>query len=130
MQAVRDLGLNPYRGGIAPKGTVTSPWVTSLDLKITQVLPGFRKNDEFVITLGIQNLLNLFDDEMGVYKYPYYTRTTNLFDVEMTEDFSKYILSEARYFDNRSKDDLRNVNTSNNASLWRAQLGFRYNFNF
>ncbi len=130
MQAVRDLGLNPYRGGIAPKGTVNSPWVTSLDLKITQILPGFRKNDEFVITLGIQNLLNLLDDEMGVYKYPYYTRTTNIFDVQMTEDFSKYILSPARYYDNRSKDDLRNVNTSNNASLWRAQLGFRYNFNF
>ena len=58
---------------------------------------------KFVITLGIQNLLNLLDDEMGVYKYPYYTRTTNIFDVQMTEDFSKYILSPARYYDNRSK---------------------------
>ena len=90
-------GLASYAGQIVPMGAFEFPYQTSLDLKITQVLPGFRKNDEFVITLGIQNLLNLLDDEMGVYKYPYYTRTTNIFDVQMTEDFSKYILSPARY---------------------------------
>ena len=97
-----------------------------------------KNNDKAVILFARDPVLghvktrlsSLLDDEMGVYKYPYYTRTTNIFDVQMTEDFSKYILSPARYYDNRSKDDLRNVNTSNNASLWRAQLGFRYNFNF
>ena len=41
------------------------PWQSSLDFKVTQILPGFRGDDEFVITLGIENLLNLIDDDKG-----------------------------------------------------------------
>ena len=43
------LGLAAYAGQIVPPGAYEYPWQTSLDLKITQILPGFRAEDEFVI---------------------------------------------------------------------------------
>jgi len=125
MRMVRALNLAP--GQIAAKGTAEAPWNSTVDLKITQILPGFRAEDEFVITLGIQNLLNMLNDEWGVIRGRDYTGTVAIFDVEMTEDFSKYILSEGVGFD---LDNPGDVYTSFNASVWRAQLGFKYNFNF
>jgi hypothetical protein len=128
MQYIKDLGLDKYAGQIAEKGATETPWNTTLDLKITQILPGFRADDEFVITLGIQNLLNLIDDEKGEYTYPWYTRTYQIFDVEMTDleagQYQTYILSKADGY------DWGVTNTSSTMSRWRAQLGFRYNFKF
>ena len=125
MRMVKALNLTP--GQIAAKGTATAPWNTTLDLKITQILPGLRDEDEFVITLGIQNLLNMLNDDWGTIRGRDYTGTVAIFDVNMTEDFSKYILSEGTAFD---LDNPRDIYTSFNASIWRAQLGFKYNFNF
>ena len=125
MRMVKALNLTP--GQIAAKGTANAPWNNTLDLKITQILPGLRDEDEFVITLGIQNLLNMLNDEWGTIRGRDFTGTVAIFDVNMTEDFSKYILSEGREFDLNNPGD---IYTSFNASLWRAQLGFKYNFNF
>ena len=125
MRMVKALNLTP--GQIAAKGTANAPWNNTLDLKITQILPGLRDEDEFVITLGIQNLLNMLNDEWGTIRGRPYTGTVAIFDVNMTEDFSKYILSKGRGFD---LDNPGDIYTSFNASIWRAQLGFKYNFNF
>jgi outer membrane receptor for ferrienterochelin and colicin len=127
MEMIRSLGLEGYRGSIAPKGHYNAPYVSTMDVKVTQVLPGFRAEDEFIIELGIRNILNLLDDEMGVHRSGHYTRTNPIFDVEMTADFSKYILSPSYAFD---LDNPMGVRTQTTPSLWRAQLGFRYNFNF
>ena len=127
MDMIRALGLEGYRGSIAPKGHINAPYVSTMDVKVTQVLPGFRDEDEFIIELGIQNILNLLDDEMGVHRSAHYTRTNPIFDVEMTADFSKYILSPSYAFD---LDNPMGIRTQTTPSLWRAQLGFRYNFNF
>jgi hypothetical protein len=122
---VKALNLTP--GQIAAKGTANAPWNTTIDLKITQILPGFRDEDEFVLTLGIQNLLNMLNDDWGTIRGRDYTGTVAIFDVDMTEDFSRYILSEGSEFDLSNPGD---IYTSFNASLWRAQLGFKYNFKF
>ena len=128
MKLLKDLGLMKYAGGIADKGSIDTPWVTSLDLKITQVLPGFRKDDTFVITLGIQNLLNLIDDEKGEYVSATYTRARAIFDLEMTDkvgdSYQKYILKKGYNYYNDQ------VYKSFPMSTWRAQLGFKYNFSF
>ena len=127
MEMIRALGLEGYRGSIAPKGHINSPYVSTMDVKVTQVLPGLRDEDEFIIELGIQNILNLIDDDMGVHRSGHYTRTNPIFDIDMTEDFSKYILSPSYAFDLENPMGIR---TQTTPSLWRAQLGFRYNFNF
>ena len=98
-----------------------------MDFKVTQILPGFRAEDELVITLGVQNILNLLNDDWGTIRGRDYTGTVAIFDVEMVDNFSKYVLSPGRDF---RVSDPRRIYTSFNASLWRAQLGLKYNFNF
>ena len=49
-----------------------NPTLHQKNFKITQILPGFRNDDEVVITFGIENLLNLLDDDKGVIRYGYY----------------------------------------------------------
>ena len=124
MRVIAALDLSP---GIAAKGTTEAPWNTQMDFKITQILPGFRAEDEFVITFGVQNILNLLNDDWGTIRGRDFTGTVAIFDVEMVDNFSKYRLSPGRDF---RVNDPKNIYTSFNASLWRAQLGFKYNFNF
>ena len=85
------LGLQGYAGQILPTGVFEYPWQTTLDLKITQILPGFRAEDEFVISLGIENLLNLIDSDKGEIRYGSYTGTVDVLDMKMNDDFTKYI---------------------------------------
>jgi outer membrane receptor for ferrienterochelin and colicin len=128
MQMMADLDLQGYAGRIAPKGHINAPYVSTMDVKVTQVFSGIRGGkDEIVIEFGIQNILNLLDDEMGVHRSGHYTRTNPIFDVNMTEDFSKYILSPSYAF---NPENPMGIRTQTTPSLWRAQLGFRYNFSF
>ena len=39
------------------KAIINAPYVSTMDVKVTQVLPGFRAEDEFIIELGIQKHL-------------------------------------------------------------------------
>ena len=102
-----------------------------MDLKITQVLPGFRDDDEFVISLGIENLLNLLDDNAGEIFYGDYTGKIPVLDFSLTPDLSRYI-----YGNNRGADYAYGYNPNNPFdliksavnSIWRAQLGFTYKF--
>ena len=130
------LGLASYAGQIVPNGVYEYPWQTSLDLKITQILPGFRAEDEFVISLGIENLLNLIDSDNGEIKYGPYNGKMAVLDMYMSDDFSKYIYPNYKgrgypdwaYGFNQSNP--KGIRKSAVNSIWRAQLGFTYKFSF
>ena len=130
------LGLASYAGQIVPNGVYEYPWQTSLDLKITQILPGFRAEDEFVISLGIENLLNLIDSNKGEIEYGNYNGKMAVLDMFMNEDFSKYIYPNYKgrgypdwaYGFNQSNP--KGIRKSAVNSIWRAQLGFTYKFSF
>ena len=129
------LGLDKYAGTIAPRGSLEFPWQSSLDLKIKQVLPGFRADDELIITLGIENVLNMLNDDWGVIEYGYYSGRIPIMDLNIYE--GKYVYSLI-YDDDGSIDrglafgynlnDPLNTNISYTQSVWRAQLGFVYKF--
>ena len=119
------FGLEGKAGEIADRGSMRFPWQSSLDFKITQVLPGFRESDEFVITLGIENLLNLLDDDKGVVRYGYFSGRIPVIDLKII-DGSKYDYSRNAF--RYSFDDPYNMSLSATQSVWRAQLGFKYNF--
>lgn len=130
------LGLASYAGQIVPNGVYEYPWQTSLDLKITQILPGFRAEDEFVISLGIENLLNLIDSDKGEARYGPYNGKMAVLDMYMNDDFSKYIYPNYKgrgypdwaYGFNQSNP--KGIRKSAVNSIWRAQLGFTYKFSF
>ena len=124
-------GLERFKGRILPPGVFEFPWQTSLDLKITQILPGFRDDDGFVVTLGIENLLNLIDDEEGVIRYGDYTGKIDVFDFQLTSDYSKYIFGNSRGADYAFRYNPSNpyeLRKSAVNSIWRAQLGVTYKF--
>ena len=118
------LGLDKYAGTIAPRGSLEFPWQSSLDLKIKQVLPGFRSDDEVIITLGIENILNMINDDWGVIEYGYYSGRIPVIDLYIHE--GKYTYNKLGF--GYSLDDPMNINTSFTQSVWRAQLGFVYKF--
>ena len=117
-------GLGKYAGQIAPRGSFNYPWQSSLDFKITQVLPGFRADDEVIITLGIENLLNLIDDNKGVVRYGYYSGRIDVIDLRIVDDKYDYSGYAFRYNPDRPFEETLSVTQS----VWRAQLGFKYKF--
>ena len=128
------LGLQGYAGQILPTGVFEYPWQTTLDLKITQILPGFRAEDEFVISLGLENLLNLIDSNKGEIRYGSYTGTVDVLDMQMSDDFTKYIYPRSRggadYAFRFNPSNPQEIRKSAVNSIWRAQLGFTYKFSF
>ena len=128
------LGLQGYAGQILPTGVFEYPWQTTLDLKITQILPGFRAEDEFVISLGLENLLNLIDSDKGEIRYGSYTGTVDVLDMQMSDDFTKYIYPRSRggadYAFRFNPSNPQEIRKSAVNSIWRAQLGFTYKFSF
>jgi outer membrane receptor for ferrienterochelin and colicin len=130
------LGLAGYAGQIVPNGVYEYPWRTSLDLKITQILPGFRAEDEFVISLGIMNLLNLIDSNKGEARYGNYNGKMAVLDMFMNEDFTKYIYPNYKgrgypdYAYGYNASNPKGIRKSAVNSIWRAQLGFTYKFSF
>jgi len=130
-QAVLDFlynvwGLENYAGQIAPRDSAgTFPWQTSLDLNITQEMPGLRDGDEFIITFALENLLNFINDESGIIRYGYYSGRVPVFDLRIV-DGSRYDYSRNAF--RYSFDDPFNIDRSTTQSLWRASLGFQYKF--
>ena len=53
----------------------TAPSWTKIDLKISQELPGFRKEDRASVFMVIDNLTNLLNEEWGVLEQPGFPRT-------------------------------------------------------
>ena len=127
-------GLQKYAGQIVPMGAFEFPYQTTLDLKITQELPGFRKDDLFIITLGIENLLNLIDNNEGEILYGPYQGRIPVYDLLLTNDYSKYIFgksgSRVDYAYGYDKSNPFDLSKSAVNSIWRAQLGLVYKFKF
>lgn len=61
---IESEGLSRYRGKIVPRNSARSPWVTSLDLRLAQEIPIFRKTHG-VVSLDIENLANLINNDWG-----------------------------------------------------------------
>ena len=118
------FGLEGQAGQIADRGSMRFPWQSTLDLKITQFLPGFRPDDELIITFGIDNLLNLLTDDKGVVEYGYFTGRIPVIDLKIVDGKYDYSRNAFRY----DFDDPYNLSTSVTQSIWRAQLGFKYKF--
>jgi len=109
--------LAPYRGQIAPRNAFRSRWSTIIDLRLEQELPGIRDNHKTKIFLNLENLGNLLDSDAGViervrYEYEQMTARASL-------DSGQYVYD--RLDTTLSQEILNN-------SLWKAQVGIKYEF--
>lgn len=124
-QFLDDAGLSRYAGQVTPKNGFTSPWSTDMDIRISQDVPLPWADHSFNVFLNIENVLNLFSDDGNIRRY------ADTGDIQEgirllevlgdTSNTSQFVVSDWY-------DEGLNWQRDVNDTIWKAQLGFRYQF--
>ena len=122
MAHVNGSGLASYKGGIVPRNAFNSPWLSSLDLRITQDI-NLVGDHKAIVYLDITNLLNLIDDDKGIVR-------------EYSNRSRQIILDEDNPYDSQGRynivgvdpDDGLFVYNRDGQSSYQWNLGFKYQF--
>jgi hypothetical protein len=122
MSIAQDAGVAQYQGTYIPKYVGTQPWLTTLDLAITQELPGFTNGHKGQLYFIIDNLANLINQDWGK-SYGISSRQQILFDVDINEN-GQYLLQEARGGTNSKNYNQFRVEPS----AWSVKVGVKYQF--
>jgi hypothetical protein len=126
---IAGAGLSGYAGSLAPINEFETDWNYRLDFKITQEFPGLglTDKDKFVLTLDVENLLNLIDSEYGRQtKASGSARSiAEALPVSLGDGNFTY---EYRPAYGMNLDRVDNESTNYYRSLYRIQLGFKYQF--
>lgn len=116
-------GLNRYAGRIAPKNAFTSPWISDLDIRISQTVPMPWSDHSLQLFFDIENALNLFSDKKNLRRF---ANTGDIEEgirvLEVLGDLSntnQFVISD--WFEGSNDIDVDD-------SVYRIQLGVRYNF--
>jgi len=119
---INSAGLGGYAGGFAEKGADRAPWVTRLDLNITQQIPGFMEGHKGEFFFSIRNLLNLIDSSQGqALRSRFGTHILADYDID---DQGRYVYREPfGGFDAENYDTFDAKN-----SAWSLKMGVRYRF--
>lgn len=116
-----DKCLSGNRGRSIARNSCRNPWSYDVDLRISQELPGpgrlFGVEDKIQVYADFLNFLNLLSDGGNIAKARNYTTPLITGGVNSS---GQYVLSGF------APDDVEFTNQS--ASLWRIQLGVRYEF--
>lgn len=119
MAIAGEAGLS---AGYAGKYSATQPWETTMDLAISQEIPGFMEGHKGKLYFTIDNFANLLNDDWGkVYRMEFPQQI--LFDYDVN-DQGQYRLYEAF-----GGTDTRNYDTFEATySTWRIKVGVKYTF--
>ncbi len=112
-------GLDSFRGQIAPRNAFNSSTFTDLDIRLSQELPGFFSDDRITLFFDIENFLNLIDSGANQLTQIGFEFNNPIVDASINDNgqFS---------FDNF--DGPASERLTSSASLWRMQIGLRYDF--
>jgi hypothetical protein len=112
-------GLDKYRGQIAPRNAFRSPAVATVDMRLSQQIPGLFEGTKGVFTMDIRNLTNLINSSWGR---------------EIQQDFPFVVpVVEATSIAGGKYTYSGSVRTRNRTllarqSVWAIQFGARYEF--
>lgn len=120
--------LARYAGNAVPRNSATSQWVNNFDLRISQELPGFFKDNKAEIWLDILNIGNLIDKDWGeVYEvgFPSNRGVAQFAGIDPATgryryNFNRDLVTPEGLYDNQDQNK--------GVSRWQLQLGFRYKF--
>jgi hypothetical protein len=119
---VNASGCTFTAGESIERNTCRNPWAYDLDLRFSQELPGIGKitglvKDKFELFADFDNVLNFIDDGSNIIR----SRGDFVDIVDGGVDSAgRYIVT------GYNPDD--NLNISQSASIWRIQVGVRYEF--
>ena len=118
---INALGLDKYAGGYAPRGSSTTPWVTTLDLNFRQEIPGLLEGHKGTFYFTIANFLNLLDSSQGrVYGSDF--GTIQLVDFTINPTTGQYV------YGNVTSNTNNYDKFYNQFSTWRLKMGVSYRF--
>jgi len=116
-----------FTGQSIPGNTCREDWHNDVDLRISQEIPGplsffTQKNDRFELFADVDNFLNILDSSWNTRRARGSFGDGQVVDLVDggVDDQGRYIISGF------NPDDTENVSTS--ASVWRIQIGVRYEF--
>ncbi|MBO9492266.1 TonB-dependent receptor [Endozoicomonas sp. G2_1] len=110
-------GLSSYAGGYAPKNSVTTPWVNTLDLSFRQEIPGILDGHKGEIYFVFDNFLNFIDSSQGKVEDSDFG-TLRLYDTNI-DDQGRYVITGVR-------DDSFSLDLDQ--SSWKIKVGVKYKF--
>jgi hypothetical protein len=128
---VQRHGLEKYRGKIVPRNSHASPWTSILDLRLQQELP-IRGRLRGAVTLDVENLANLIDDEWGRVSQVAFIYVAPVLDVHRIattgcpDGAAECFVYRPRSGETGPTDPIRSLSAL--PSVWRVQLGLRLEF--
>ncbi|QKX18251.1 TonB-dependent receptor [Microbulbifer sp. YPW1] len=122
MEIARQAGVAGAAGGFVDKYSANMPWVTTMDLAITQEVPGLMPEHRGMVYFTIDNFANLLNDDWGkVYDIQYPQKYLLAYDVN---EQGQYLYNEPfGGLDTKNYDRFQAAE-----STWRVKLGLKYSF--
>lgn len=117
-------GLARFAGSVADRNSERNRWVNQFDIRITQQLPGFFRDNKAEIYLDILNVGNLINKDWGHIEeigFPSARRVATYRGID--PNTGKYV-----YGFNPNQVDSAFIRDDTGESRWAAQVGFRYRF--
>lgn len=122
MAFAAEAGVAGAAGDYVGKYSSTQPWLTTVDLAVSQEIPGFVEGHKGKLYFTVDNLANLLNDDWGQ-SYRMRFPQQILFDYDIN-DQGQYVLQEAF-----GGTDTRNFDTFDvSESTWRIKVGVKYTF--
>jgi hypothetical protein len=122
---IKSEGLERYRGRIVPRNSGRSPWVTTLDMRLSQEIPIWRKT-RGVVTLDIENLANLINNDWGRVSQVSFIYVAPVLDVGGIDAATNRYIYRPRAGSTGPTKPISSLTALN--SVWRLQLGLRFEF--
>ncbi len=130
MDFLDNSGLSKYAGRISPKNGFNESWTTDMDIRIQQDIPLPGANHALKLFLDIENVLNMFDDDLNVQTFADngdVGEAVPILDAALSADGSQYIYSNFNPGGGKP-DDFNPITIDVDDSVWRLQLGVKYMF--
>ena len=115
--------LAAYRGQIAPRNAFQSPWVTFANLRLAQEIPTGIPKTRGVLTLDVENLTNLLNDDWGRIEQVGFPYVAPVLDASIVD--GQYVY-RPRSGQTGPTPAFKSVSAL--PSVWRIQLGVRLEF--
>ncbi len=122
---IESEGLERYRGKIVPRNSGRSPWVTTVDMRLTQEIPIWRKAHG-VVSLDIENLANLVNNDWGQVSQVSFIYVAPVLDVNRINAATNQYVYRPRAGFTGPTSPVNSLTALN--SVWRIQLGLRFEF--
>ncbi|GIX34333.1 MAG: Oar protein [Lysobacteraceae bacterium] len=119
-------GLAGYAGRVVPRNSHFSPWVNSVDIRVSQELPGFFEGHSSEIWIDVLNVGNLINKDWGHIDEIFFQSDggqarsfVNFAGIDPASGRYVYDLVNLEDFGRRDRQA---------ESRWALQIGFRYRF--